>query len=465
MRELDDAALELRLRGALTEHLDALRLDLTVEELDRRREARDAGRRRRRGLIALGLAAAVLIPIGVLVGAGRPLLEAFDGPLPSPDSTASPTTSASEPALPTPSIPAPSPTVFIADGPRVYADEFAGGTPLAVPMRRPLLVPLLDDRVLILGNEIAEIYDPNDGSQEQVTSLLESGVMSATRAADGTVLVIGLRPGVGNANEGLVTQVFDPRTAFFSAGGPMLTPRQDSLLVALADGRILIDGGRTSVDGPDIPVKTLEIFDPATKTFADAGFTTGTLGVDQMTLLADGRVLMTGARNQRTPNHTTQATGTPAAVLYDPSTGSITSTGRPLHRYSFVRSGPRGGVLAIWADESGNESGLDAWDPSSGTFRQVVKTPMLAGLDSSAVEIENLQDGRLIATLNYDTLLIDPSGNVTSLPGRRAWDPSAAVLADGRVMIAGGTVDGVYHPNALGNGGAPAELDTVLLFH
>ena len=40
MRELDDAALERRLRGVLKEHLEALPLDLTVDDLDRRREAK-----------------------------------------------------------------------------------------------------------------------------------------------------------------------------------------------------------------------------------------------------------------------------------------------------------------------------------------------------------------------------------------------------------------------------------------
>ena len=40
MPELDDAALERRLRGVLKEHLGALPLDLTVDALDRRREAR-----------------------------------------------------------------------------------------------------------------------------------------------------------------------------------------------------------------------------------------------------------------------------------------------------------------------------------------------------------------------------------------------------------------------------------------
>jgi hypothetical protein len=92
MREFDDAALERRLRGVLKTHLGQLPIDLTVEELDRRRKVRDAARRRRRGLIALGLAAAVLLPVGVLVGGGRPLLEAVVVPVPSvpPEPSAGP---------------------------------------------------------------------------------------------------------------------------------------------------------------------------------------------------------------------------------------------------------------------------------------------------------------------------------------------------------------------------------------
>ncbi len=108
MHEYDDAALELRLRGVLREHLDALPLDLTVDALDRRREAQDAARRRRRGLVALGLAAALLVPLGVFGGGGRPLLEALVVPAPStsPDASAMPEASASRPTASTsPSIP------------------------------------------------------------------------------------------------------------------------------------------------------------------------------------------------------------------------------------------------------------------------------------------------------------------------------------------------------------------------
>ncbi len=60
MPELDDAALERRLRGVLQEHLGALPLDLTVDALDRRREAKGVARRSGRGRGITLLAAAAL---------------------------------------------------------------------------------------------------------------------------------------------------------------------------------------------------------------------------------------------------------------------------------------------------------------------------------------------------------------------------------------------------------------------
>ena len=72
MPELDDAAIELRLRRVLRTRLGELRLDLDVHELERRGARRDTARRRQRILIGLGLAATMLVPVGWLM-AGAPV--------------------------------------------------------------------------------------------------------------------------------------------------------------------------------------------------------------------------------------------------------------------------------------------------------------------------------------------------------------------------------------------------------
>ena len=74
MRDLDDAALELRLREVLKEHLGALPLDLTVEALDRRRDAKGVVGRFGRGRGITLLAAAALLLAGGALAAGSGLL-------------------------------------------------------------------------------------------------------------------------------------------------------------------------------------------------------------------------------------------------------------------------------------------------------------------------------------------------------------------------------------------------------
>jgi hypothetical protein len=88
MPELDDAALERRLRGVLKEHLAALPLDLTVEALEGRREARGVARRfaRGRGITLLAAAALLLVGGALAAGSGVVRLRSIVPPVPAPSS-------------------------------------------------------------------------------------------------------------------------------------------------------------------------------------------------------------------------------------------------------------------------------------------------------------------------------------------------------------------------------------------
>ena len=104
MPELDDAALERRLRGVLKEHLGALPLDLTVDALDRRREAKGVARRSGRGRGITLLAAAALLLVGGALAAGSGLLRlpTVVPPVPEPSvvavATASPDATSPSPS-------------------------------------------------------------------------------------------------------------------------------------------------------------------------------------------------------------------------------------------------------------------------------------------------------------------------------------------------------------------------------
>src|SRR6187397_671767 len=86
MRELDDAALEGRLRDVLKDHLGSLPLDLTVDALDRRREAKGVARRfgRGRGMTLLAAAALLLVGGALAAGSGLLRLPTVVPPVPAP---------------------------------------------------------------------------------------------------------------------------------------------------------------------------------------------------------------------------------------------------------------------------------------------------------------------------------------------------------------------------------------------
>ena len=104
MPELEDAMLERRLRGVLKEQLGALPLDLTVDALDRRREAKGVARRSGRGRGITLLAAAALLLVGGALAAGSGLLRlpSVVPPVPEPSvvavATASPDATSPSPS-------------------------------------------------------------------------------------------------------------------------------------------------------------------------------------------------------------------------------------------------------------------------------------------------------------------------------------------------------------------------------
>ncbi len=150
MPELDDAALERRLRGVLKEHLGALPLDLTVDALDRRREAKGVARRSARGRGITLLAAAALLLVGGALAAGSGLLRlpTVVPPVPEPSviavATASP--DATSPSPSESAAPSASPIPVAGPG-GVWIPTGSMGTPRS----GYTAVRLLDGRVLVAG--------------------------------------------------------------------------------------------------------------------------------------------------------------------------------------------------------------------------------------------------------------------------------------------------------------------------
>jgi hypothetical protein len=181
----------------------------------------------------------------------------------------------------------------------------------------------------------------NPGSFVAVGRLMaERRNHAAVRLLDGRVLIVGgdldvstdpltLRP---------TAELFDPATGAFTATAPMIEGREHTAASLLADGRVLVTGG---YDGAGDPIDSAELFDPATGAFTRTGRMTAARADHTATVLADGRVLVAGGIGAGVD-----------AELFDPATGLFTRTGSsstlrsarnaPDHRPSADRGRGRG---------------------------------------------------------------------------------------------------------------------------
>jgi hypothetical protein len=318
--------------------------------------------------------------------------------------------------------------------PRTYVDELVPAADLSLPMAHPSLVPLLDGRVLVIGDDgdgggtgtRALVYDPATGVSEATGPLVSSEslwVEAAVRLTDGRVLVVGN----GEA------QVFDPSTRRFVPAGPMITPRSFAGVVALPDGGALIAGGHpTGMDdeASAAAMDSAELFDPETLTFSPTGSMGTSRSMPSMAVLPDGRVFVSPGESRT------------SVETYDPSTGTFSAAGTmSSYGYGDAIALPDGRVAVFGGMSLSNRGFMEVWDPTSLSF-----SPRrdLAGLVRSATLLD---DGRILLQgdklIGPRTVIYDPT---TERTGRvllsQAWWPRATRLADGRVLLIGGVADG-----------------------
>lgn len=135
-------------------------------------------------------------------------------------------------------------------------------------------VTLQDGRVLLVGGEDelgepvnqAEIFDPALGSFELVDGMVSTRDRTSEliAIADGSEVLI-----VGGAGEGQpVAEVYEVSSNSFRAVTGDVANRNRHTLTRLGDGRVLVAGGQTVIDGAIVYVTALDVFDPESGTIA-----------------------------------------------------------------------------------------------------------------------------------------------------------------------------------------------------
>lgn len=173
----------------------------------------------------------------------------------------------------------------------------------------------------------AQSYDPVSGVRPAGSMVGARMLHAAAALADGRVLLAGGLPGAGSDTYATASaELYDPATGHFTAVGGMGAPRTGHTATRLADGRILVCGGRdsTCVLGCLQRVwSSAECFDPRTGAFSPVGDMAQARYGHTATLLPDGRVLIAGGTTPDLPDTDVSA----AIEVFDPATGRFSPAG------------------------------------------------------------------------------------------------------------------------------------------
>jgi hypothetical protein len=274
---------------------------------------------------------------------------------------------------------------------------------------------------------------------------------TVTKLKDGRVLIVGgLATDAIDADSVLGSaEIYNPATGTTTlVAGSLITPRYRHFAALLADGRVLIAGGRNAVDGV---VRAAELFNPATGTFTAAG---NTPFIDyepcNATTLTDGRVLFAGGWS-------IGSFSVNRAVIYNPVGGTFTDI--PMtqqHCTSATVLLPSGKVLIVGGmlkNASGDKptTVAELFNPTTGTFGPTgsMTTPRV-GLTATLISTTRVlvTGGKTSWSLGTPALAtaelynIDTGwfGSTGSMASKRV-SHTATLLASGKVLVTGGVVD------------------------
>ena len=272
-------------------------------------------------------------------------------------------------------------------------------------------------------------------------------IHTATDLADGRVLIAGGY----DVNDDMVDSavLYDPNTGVFSPTGSLATARGTFTATLLADGRVLITGGGpTAWNHPDPFFASAELYDPTTGTFTNTGSMATPREAHTATLLADGRVLIAGGNDAN-------GDAVASAELYDPATGVFSATGsmttaRGYHTATRLADGRilvAGGSPGAWSYQGPMLDSAEIYDPKAGTFKATGSMADVRAWHAAAL----LADGRVLVTggtSGTDDLgsaeAYDPTTGTFSPTGQMAHARiyfTATLLKDGRVLVIGGGSD------------------------
>lgn len=237
----------------------------------------------------------------------------------------------------------------------------------------------------------------------------------------------------------------------FRATGSLASVRTFHTSTLLPDGRVLVAGGQIPGAAP-VFLGTAEVYDPALRTFSATGSMLDSRYLHTGTLLGNGKVLIAGGYNSTSMSLI-------GAELYDPATGGFTSTGvMSVARYAHTATALADGRVLIAGGFSinGTTALLDVaeiYDPATGTFTAVGRMTAARFRHTATL----LADGRVLIAGGFgagflsSAELFDPTTGTFTPTGSMSvprYIATATRLRNGKVLVVGGQTSGATHSSA-----------------
>jgi hypothetical protein len=329
-------------------------------------------------------------------------------------------------------------------GPASAHAGWSAGPDMLQPRTGAAAALLHDGGVLMMGGRLydggfagVERLDPGGRAWAPTGSLATSRTdTTAVTLPDGSVLAVG-----GWHWNPTDSERYDPLGGRWSASARRFEG-WNTPVVELYDGRVLAVGGEEEID----PLGWNDVFDPVAGTWSGAATDLEITEGHSATLLKDGRVLVAGGRSWLADYFWWY---TPEARVYDPATDAWSRVAAmPQPRAGHLAERLLDGrvlVLGGANDEVGRLSGTLLYDP--GADRWAAAAPLPADFRPQASV--RLRDGSVLVVGDYDpdtgitaSMRYDPATDAWSEPDplveHRGWGFTATLLADGRVLVAGG---------------------------
>jgi N-acetylneuraminic acid mutarotase len=270
---------------------------------------------------------------------------------------------------------------------------------------------------------------------------------TATLLPDGRVLVAG---GTGSGGGVLSSaELYDPATGSWSATGSLNRGRYHHTATLLQNGKVLVAGGFATAETRFDLTDTVELYDPATGAWSVTGSHHTARYWHSATPLRNGKALVVGGLNDFD-----EGVALNSAELYDPTTGTWSSTGSlKVSRYLCTATPLSNGKVLVAGGVDGDFGTLytvfktaELYDPEAGTWSNT------GGLSSGrfAHTATLLQNGNVLAagggafpgfaTVNNSAEVYNPATGTWSATGslsRRSYHV-ATPLPNGKVLVAGG---------------------------